>query len=432
MTRAPESASRRSPSPEDSLSRPQLRPLPQILQEIATHPDKSPNGFQNPFYDQAKKSPFTKEFVLEQVAHTRNGQQSPEKTAAHAQYEADAVWLVERVQAFEEALSTEFAGTALFDETQPFTEELVFKLYDFLVRFKPEKFPVWDCNPITRYSHEMQVMNFAQRTLYHIGADMVYIHELCQMWNTIVDGKISTTLDLDSNALKLDPYYMMCRALLHDLGRFFTQDSRAHEEIPAAIAVRTGLRRDLLTLDDGNQSTHPRWYLLINLISKKTLIRIFEFWADFNSKPDNDSVPEGTIVYMNILKQLEKELAKVERYAYILKLIQQLEQLRQGDLRRVDRLFVYFLYSGRGYEPTTRQDAVDWRKILTDKYAEANPDKLKYLLTEAQMLVDGVAFLKHIGIDPVELRKRVVERWQKLGPDVKNIRNCFPELEEAA
>lgn len=421
----------RFPFPEKITQSPEALISP-IFREILNHPEGA-NGFDNPYFQEAEQHPFTEEYVLGTIQHKTylapNDQNFAEKQAAIDAFGVDAAKLVERVNAFEKAFAQEFAGTALFEVDKPFTPALVFRLREFLITWipkNPEDFPGWDCNPITQYSREQQVMNFAQRTLKHIDADMLYVYEYSMAWNAQVEEQ---PLSVEEKAqLKLDPYFMMCRALLHDLGRWFTQDSRAHEEIPAAIAVTIGLRRDLLTLEDGIPGTHPRDFDVTQPISKKTLIRIIEFFSDFNSKPHDDFVWPETVALITALQSLDKN---DPNFAALTKAVAKLEYLRQAELRHPHLYTKYFLYSGRGYIPTSIEDTYNWEKLLEAQYAQVNPGKLQYLKTEKRMLETGSIFLEVLGLAPSTIRNRVMQRWQQLDSHNANILSCFPEMRTA-
>lgn len=420
--------------PRENFSFPHLVPHPEnseilvtdIMLQILQHP-LGVNGYDNPHFAQAEREPFTVPVVLESVEHKAHVHMTDnrfaEKHVAISQFQADAERLVGRVENFERAFIEQFTETALFEVDKPFTAELVFKLRNFLTQWIPTWYPIWDCNPITQYSHEQQVMNFAQRTLKHIDCDMLYVFEYSKAWNDKVDTEQFS--EDEKEKLRLDPYFMMCRALLHDLGRWFTQDSRAHEEIPAAIAVKIGLRRDLLTLDDGNPATHPREYDVTKPVSKKMLIRIIEFFSDFNSKPHDDFVWPETASLLIALKQLDPEDPIYEQSS---QLAMKLEQLRQSELRYIDLAMYYFLYSHGGYVHTSVEDSKNWYPILKELYGERNPGKLQYVVTEARMIATGRIFLEALGLAPSTMRSRVMEKWQQIGLNDEGILDAFPDL----
>ncbi len=393
----------------------------QLFAEISKNPVPI-NGLDNPIYHEVEGKEFTVDFVLEQIAlKTRlaeNDQNYEQKQAAIDQFPIDAQRLVERVQMFEEEFRTAFENTALYNQETPFTAELVFALRDFLVARIPTWFPIWDCNPITQYSHEQQVMNFRERTLKHIDCNMLYIFEYVKEWNGLVEKE--NIDDTNKNVLQLDPNFMMCRALLHDLGRWFTQDSRAHEEIPAML-TENGLRRELLTLDDGNAATHPRAFDLSQPMSLKSMIRVIEFQTDFYSKPHNDFVwDEAT----KLLLAEDSVIPFEQRQA----IVANLENLRQKELRHPELALMYMLYSGRGYRQTTSDDMDNWHQILQVELAN-NPAKLRYLEQEAVMLETSRVFLTTLGMSPNMMRSRVMEKWEKLdSADHQFLEKCFPEL----
>lgn len=424
--------------------------IQRLFAEIITT-DQPVNGLQNPIYDQNAGHHYGADFYLEQVAaKTRfaaTDAMHAEKTAALAQFQPDAERLAARVQEFGAEFRAQFEATALYDRNQPFTAQLVFELREFLLDRMPTWFPIWDKNPFTQYSGEQQVMNFLQRTMQHIDCLLLYTNEYFTGWNKLVDGHAQSPEAAEQ--LRVDVYQMMCRALLHDLGRWFTQDARAHEEIPASFAevltadgtvISPGLRRDLLTVGSTDPAEHPRGFDLRNKISMKVLVRVIEFFADFNSKPHEDYVWSYTIPILAELQALMQEEARLEnegmsldenekqRLEALIEVANRLEHLRTRNLRHPKFAFMYFLYSGRGYKHTTEADMPQWREILETELAH-NPDKLEYLITEARMLEQGQAFLVSLGLSPEEIRSRVMANWQAVDlNDTRFMEKCFPQM----
>ena len=253
--------------------------------------------------------------------------------------------------------------------------------------------------------------------------------------------------DQDQSQLQVDVNFAMCRALLHDLGRWFTQDSRAHEEIPASFAevlddsdrvLIPGLRRDLLTLEDPVSGEHPRLYKVTKPMSMKTMMRMMEFLSDFLSKPHQDFIWSTTIARIHEVQQIQQMGEYVgELFPNDVKLlseleekIAQMERLRQQELRYPELAFMYMLWSGRGYKETTVADMANWQEIIKTELAH-NPAKIDYLMQEAQMLETGKIFLQTLGLSPSEVRNAVVDRWSKLGVTTPDFfKNCLPEMLE--
>jgi hypothetical protein len=349
-------------------------------------------------YETAAGAHSTRELVqvsIEPISGSENGQkESPNRI------QADVDRLAQRIDTFSSAFRDQFSNTALCESGQPFSVELVEQLHDFLQAWIPDWFPLWDHNPFTRYSHEEQVTNFSSRTLRHIELAALYVREYSRLWNEQIAKHCSELRQRD--AALLDENYMMCRALLHDLGRFFTQDPRAHEEIPAFIALRSGLRRDLLTLDDGNPASHPRDFSIIDM-SKKQFVRMIDFFSDFFSKPHHDGI------WPEIIERMNDDGSKLPADE-IRMIIQKAELLRQMELRHPDLALQYFLFSALGYQEVLVGESKRWLEILEERYA-ADSARLKYYLTEARMLREGMAFLQALGISPRLVRERVERKW---------------------
>jgi hypothetical protein len=368
-----------------------------------------------------------------------------EKAAAVARFYQDAEKLVARIEEFKAAFELEFKQTALYDRSKTFTAQIVIELRQFLITWIPEKFPIWDHNPFTPYSPDEQKFNFQNKTLQHIDTLLIYTFEYFTRWNELVAQNARE--DQDQSQLQVDVNFAMCRALLHDLGRWFTQDSRAHEEIPASFAevlddqdrvVIPGLRRDLLTLEDPVSGGHPRFYDVNEPMSMKTIMRMMEFLSDFLSKPHQDFIWSTTIARIHEVQQIQQIEAYVgELFPKDIQLLSELEEkiaemerIRQQELRYPELAMMYMLWSGRGYKDTTVADMANWQSIIETELAH-NPAKIDYLLHEAQMLETGKIFLQTLGLSPSEVRNAVVDRWSKLDvttPDFFN--NCLPEMLE--
>lgn len=414
------------------------------------------NGLDNPIYTQAPDvHTLQPEFFLEQIERNNkyniraNDPARAEKEAAIGQYHADAVKLVERVKSFEQAFRNKFGETALYNRGQEFTPGLIFDLRDFLITWIPEWFPIWDCNPITQYSKEQQVMNFRQRTMQHIDCVLLYTYEYFRAWNAQVEKYARP--DQDTTKLKVDVNFMMARALLHDLGRWFTQDTRAHEEIPASFAekldengnvIETGLLRILLTLGDGDPSTHPRGFDLGDgPMTLKKIIKAVEFNIDVFSKPHKDKVEEYVVAMLARVKALtapelqgqERKLTSHEakELQALLVVTTQFEHDRQSELRYTELGIFYMMYSGGGYRDIPISEMTNWYEYLYNRF-EGNQEKLAYYVKEAQMLETSRIFLRQIGLAPALMRLKVMERWKYLNPeDFHFLDICFPDLKEA-
>jgi hypothetical protein len=425
-----------------------------LLDEILANPSEI-NGIDNPIYTQAPNiHTLAPEFFLEQIERNNkykirdNDPARAEKEAAIEQYRADAEKLVERVKSFEHAFRNQFGETALYTRGRELTPGLVFDLRDFLIQWIPEWFPIWDCNPITQYSKEQQVMNFRQRTMQHIDCVLLYTYEYFTAWNAQIEKYARP--DQDQTKLQVDVYFMMARALLHDLGRWFTQDTRAHEEIPAAFAekideqgnvIETGLLRTLLTLDDGDPSTHPRAFNLGDgLMTLKKIIKAVEFNADVFSKPHKDKVEDYVVAMFSRIQALtgtdftgeilpvskgeEKELE------YLLTVTAQLEHDRQSELRYTELGHFYMMHSGGGYKDIAISEMKNWYEYLYNRLG-GNQEKLAYYVKEAQMLETSRIFLRQLGIAPALIRLKVMERWQNLNAEDDNfLAICFPDIKE--